>query len=409
MNVSFYIARRYLVSKKTHNIINIISAIAVTGVLVGTMALVIVLSVFNGFENAVVSMFNIFDPDLQVSAVSGKTFHASQLPADALKKIPGVIRYTEVVEENALLRYKEKQFLAIVKGVSPDFTQNNVLDTLLVEGDFILQSDSIDFALPGFGIAYYLDIHVDDPEGLISIFVPDRTKRLNALSESSLRSEAIKPAGIFSVQQDFDNKYMFVPLSFARRLLDYTDELTSVEILLAKGTDADKVQSQVQKLAGDMFEVKNRLQQQEILYKTMKSEKWAVFLILTFILIIATFNVIGSITMLILDKRKDISTLSAIGADRQMIRRIFLTEGILITLAGAIGGMILGGVICFLQQQYGIIKLQAGGSFIMSAYPVAMKWLDFVMVFFTVSLIGIGASWLAVVGFRKRFSAMREK
>jgi lipoprotein-releasing system permease protein len=351
-------------------------------------------------------MFNIFDPDLQISPVSGKVFHTEDLPKEDILRIPGVLKYTETLEENALLRYKDRQFLATVKGVSPDFTTNNALDSLLIEGEFILQSDSIDLAIPGFGIAYYLDIHVDDPLGMISIYVPDRNRRLNTMSESSLRTEMIKPAGIFSVQQDFDNRYMFVPLDFVRRLLDYQDEVSSVEILVQQGMDVGQVQATVEKYVGENFQVKNRLQQQELLYKTLKSEKWAVFLILTFILIVATFNVIGSIAMLILDKRKDISTLSSIGADQQLIRRIFLSEGILITLVGTIGGMIIGGGICLLQQQFGLIKLHAG-SFIMSAYPVAMKWTDFIMVFITVFMIGSISSWISVRSFAKRFASMK--
>jgi len=222
LNFPFYIARRYLVSKKTHNIINIISGISVVGVMVGTMALVIVLSVFNGFEKVVVSMFNVFDADLQVSPRQGKTFRESELPPESILALPGVINYTRVVEENALLRYREKQYIATIKGVSPGYEKGSPLDTLLVEGEMVIQSDSFDFAIPGFGIAYYLGIQVNDPENLISIYVPDRNSHINTLSESSFRNETIKPSGIFSVQQDFDNKFMFVPLRFARRLLNYT-------------------------------------------------------------------------------------------------------------------------------------------------------------------------------------------
>jgi len=369
--------------------------------MVGTMALVIVLSVFNGFEKVVISMFNVFDPDLRITVSEGKTFRSGDLNP-AIRIMPEVIRYTEVLEENALLRYKEKQYLATVKGVSPGFTERNPLDTLLIEGDLVLQVDSFDFALPGFGIAYYLDIHVDDPEGLITMYVPDRKKRMNILSESTLRSESIRPSGIFSVQQDFDNKYVFVPLRFARTLLDYSDEVTAAEIMLKDGANRNAIQEKISDLAGTGFQVKNRLQQQEILYKTMKSEKWAVFLILTFILIIATFNVIGSITMLILDKRKDIDTFGSMGATASLIRRIFFTEGVLITLSGAVAGLILGWLICWLQLKFELIKLHGGGSFIMQAYPVEMKWVDFVMVFLTVMFIGSVASWLSVLKLRKK-------
>ena len=404
MNFPFYIARRYLLSKKTHNIINIISGISVVGVMVGTMALVIVLSVFNGFEKVVVSMFNVFDADLQVSPRQGKTFHENELPSESILALPGVINYTLVVEENALLRYREKQYIATIKGVSPGYEKGSPLDTLLVEGEMVIQSDSFDFAIPGFGIAYYLGIQVNDPENLISIYVPDRNSHINTLSESSFRNETIKPSGIFSVQQDFDNKFMFVPLRFARRLLNYTDEVTSAEIRLTPGIRAATIQTRVEKLCGPRFIVKNRLQQQDMLYKTMKSEKWAVFLILTFILIIATFNVIGSITMLILDKKRDIGILRNMGATQQLIRRIFFTEGSLIILSGAVGGLLLGFVICWLQQHFGLIKLNGGGSFVMNAYPVEMKIMDFLMVFVTVFSIGLAATWLPVHRISAKFS-----
>jgi len=372
--------------------------------MVGTMALVIVLSVFNGFEKVVVSMFNIFDPDLEISLKEGKTFKADDIPANAIRSLPEIVKYTDVLEENALLRFRDKQFLATIKGVSNEYLNDSPLDTLLVEGDLILQSDSFDFALPGFGIAYYLNIHVDDPDALISVYVPDRTKRLNVISESNLRNESIRPAGIFSVQQDFDNKYMIVPLRFARKLLNYENQVSKVEILLEPGTDIETVQSDISKLVGPKFEVKNRLQQQELLYKTMKSEKWAVFLILTFILIVATFNVIGSITMLILDKQNDIHTLESLGANRVTIKKIFFTEGLLITLSGALSGLILGGLVCWLQMEYGLIRLQGGGSFVMTAYPVQMKALDFLMVFVTVVFIGAASSFFAIQRLGRRFA-----
>ena len=348
-------------------------------------------------------MFNVFDPELQVSALQGKTFHENDIPADEIRKLKGVVNYSDILEENGLLRYKNKQYLATIKGVSEGYEHNSPLDTLMVEGRMILQPDSFDYAIPGFGIAYFLGLQLDDPESLISIFVPDRTKRLNALSEGSLRSESIRPAGIFSVQQDFDNKYMFVPLRFARKLLNYEDEVTSVELRLAPGTDAEELQHDVEKMVGPKYIVKNRLQQQDILYKTMKSEKWAVFLILTFILIIATFNVIGSITMLILDKKRDIRILGSMGADQHMIRKIFFTEGALIIMTGAISGSVLGGIICWLQQTFQLIKLGSGGSFVMNAYPVDMKITDFIMVFCTVVIIGLAASWIPVHRLSRQF------
>ncbi len=396
MNLPFFIARRYLISKKSHNIINLISGISMVGVAVGTAALIIVLSVFNGFESVVVSLFSVFDPDIEVTVLQGKTFHASDINADKIRALPSVISYTEVVEENALLYYKKRQFLATIKGVDSSYQEKSPIDSLLVTGKMVLQEDSLDFAIPGYGIAYFLDLDMKAPDNLISVYIPKRKGSITGLPQESFSSEFIRPVAIFSVQQDFDDKYMLVPLRFARRLLDYTDELTGVEIRLAKGADAENVQEKIAGIAGPKFRIQNRFQQQEVLYKIMKSEKWAVFLILTFILIVASFNVIGSLTMLILDKQKDIGILRSLGARDGVIKKIFFFEGLLITLTGAFAGLILGLLVCVIQQKFGLIKLQGGGSFIISAYPIKLIATDFLYVFVTIGLIGTAAAWIPV-------------
>ena len=397
MNFPFFIARRYLISKKSHNIINLISGISMVGVAVGTAALIIVLSVFNGFESVVVSLFSVFDPDIEITAVQGKTFHEHEIAADRIRALPGVISYTEVVEENALLHYKKQQYLATIKGVDSLYQLNSPIDSLLVtEGKLVLQDDSLDFAVPGYGIAYFLNLDMNAPDNLISVYIPKRKGNITGLPQESFKSELIRPSAIFSVQQDFDDKYMLVPLRFARRLLDYSDEVTGIEIRLTKGTEVAAVQEKISSITGPEFRVQNRYQQQEVLYKIMKSEKWAVFLILTFILIVASFNVIGSLTMLILDKQKDIGILRSMGARDATIKQIFFIEGLLISLTGAFSGLILGLVVCVLQQKFGLIKLQGGGSFVISAYPVKLIATDFLYVFLTIALIGTGAAWLPV-------------
>lgn len=405
MNLPFFIARRYLISKKSHNIINLISGISMVGVAVGTAALIIVLSVFNGFESVVKSLFSVFDPDIEITIIQGKTFHNNQVNEDQIRSLPGVISYTEVVEENALLYYKKQQYLATIKGVDSLYQHNSPLDSLLVTGEMTLQDDSLDFAVPGYGIAYFLDIDMNAPDNLISVYIPKRTGSITGLPQESFYSELIQPIGIFSVQQDFDDKYMLVPLRFARRLLDYSNEVTSIEIRLAKGADSKSIQQKVTEIVGPEFRVQNRFQQQEVLYKIMKTEKWAVFLILTFILIVASFNVVGSLTMLILDKQKDIGILRSLGARDATIKQIFFLEGLLITLTGAIAGLILGLLVCFLQLKFGLVKLQGGGSFIMDAYPVEMMLTDFLYVFITIALIGSASAWLPV----KRISVMLRK
>jgi len=396
LNLPFFIARRYLISKKSHNIINLISGISMVGVAVGTAALIIVLSVFNGFESVVVSLFSVFDPDIKITAVQGKTFHENEINAVKIQAIPGVISYTKVVEENALLHYKKQQYLATIKGVDSLYQVNSPIDTLLVTGEMMLQKDSFDFAIPGYGIAYFLNLDMNSPDNLISVYIPKRKGSLTGIPQESFKSEFIRPTAIFSVQQDFDDKYMLVPLRFARRMLDYSDEVTGVEIRLAKNADAVHIQEKIASIAGPKFRIQNRFQQQEVLYKIMKSEKWAVFLILTFILIVASFNVVGSLTMLILDKQKDIGILRSLGADDTVIKQIFFIEGLLISLTGAFSGLVLGLMVCVLQQKFGLIKLQGGGSFIISAYPVKLIAADFIYVFITITLIGSAAAWLPV-------------
>jgi lipoprotein-releasing system permease protein len=402
LNFPFYIARRYLVSKKTHNIINIISAISIAGVMICTMAMIIVLSVFSGFEKLVISLFNTFNPDMVITLKEGKTFDSSLLPEDSIRRIPGVRYLAEVIEENALVKYKDKQYIATIKGVGEDFVRMSGLDTMMAEGKFKLQEGDRDFAVLGTGVAYYIGANLDDYLNPVSIYVPRRDASFSGGFESAFTNEVIFPSGYFSVQQDFDTKYVILPLRFVKKLLNYGPQITGIEIGIAKGVDVGHIQQRVEKMIGDKFYVKNRFQQQALLYSIMKSEKWAIFLILSFILIIATFNVIGSLSMLILDKKRDIAVLQCLGASQAKVKRIFLAEGLLISLAGAAGGLILGAATCFLQQQYGFVKLgSADSTFVVSAYPVHMQLLDFIFVFFTVMLIGAVATWYPVFNIRK--------
>lgn len=409
MNLTLYIAKRYLFSKKSHNIINIISGISVLGFTVGTMALIVVMSVFNGFENVVVKLFNTFNPEIQITASEGKTFMTDSLPLEKIRKVAGVAYLTDVIEENALLRYKEKQFIATIKGVSPDYQKLSGIDTMVVQGNFLLEKDSNNYAVVGQGVSYNLGLNLNDYLNPLEVYVPRRgaTSSLNPME--SFNSELLFPSGIFSVQQDFDVKYVLVPIRFARKILDYTNEITSEEISLTKGADVATVQAEIAKIAGDKFSVKNRFQQQELLYKIMKSEKWAIILILSFILLIATFNVIGTLTMLILDKKKDIAVLWSMGADRKLIRRVFFAEGIMITLLGSLLGLVLGALVCFLQQKFGFVKMPEGGSFVISSYPVHMSLIDFISVFAIDVVIGVATSWYPVRQISKKAIERDEK
>lgn len=361
------------------------------------MALVVVLSVFNGFQNLVSSLFNSFDPDLKISLVEGKSFSENEIPFGEISTVEGVINYTKVLEENALVRYKDKQFLATLRGVDSNYLNNSALDSLVVEGQPVLEQDSFDMAIVGYGIAYYLGIFVDEPDNLLTVFVPDKNSNPSALNPETFFSEVIRPSALFSVQQDFDNKYIFTPLRFNRQLLNEPDQLTSVELRLKNDYSVNKAKAEIRQLLNERIKIEDRFEQEALLYKTMKSEKWAIFFILSLILVIATFNMLGSITMLILEKKKDISILRSMGVSKNGISRIFLYEGLLINFAGALGGILTGVLICWLQQTFGFVKLNNGsGSFIVDSYPVIIKITDILLVFATVMGIGILAAWLPV-------------
>lgn len=404
MNFPFYIAKRYLLSRKSHNIINIISGISVAGVSIGTMALIVVLSVFNGFEDLVKSLFNTFDADILLTAKTGKTFNSGDIPKDEIKKIPGLVSYTEIVEENALLKYKTEQYIVKIKGVSDDFLINNPLDSMLVDGSFILEKGNMNYTVMGYLIAYHLGINLNDFSTPVNIFVPRRKAKNLSSFENSFNTGNVIPSAVFSVQQDIDTKYIIVPLRFAKKLLDYDNELTGVEIRLSRDSDSDEIIEQIAKIVDEEIVIKNRFQQQELLYKIMKSEKWAIFFILSFILLIATFNVVGSLTMLILDKKKDIAILYGMGANKKTIKRIFLIEGLMISITGAAIGLLLGAILCWLQITFGLIRLGSeANSFIVPYYPVKMVALDFIAIFIVIFLIGLGAAWYPVRQISKKY------
>lgn len=397
MNLPFYIAKRYLISKKSHNIINIISGISIAGITIGTLALIVILSVFNGFESIVTSLYNSFYADLLIESAEGKTINLDHFPNDEIEKLEGIIRYTEVIEENVLLQQDDKQHIAFVKGVSESYLLKEDLDSTILEGKFLLEKNGIDFAVVGAGVAYYLNTRISDFPRPISIFAARKSSGYSLNMTSDFNQLQILPSGVFSIQQDVDSKYIIVSLDYAKRLLGYTNEITAIEIGIADDLDFEVVQQKVKAILGDQYSVKNKFEQQELLYRIMKSEKWAIFLILAFILIIATFNIIGSLSLLILDKKKDIVVLQSMGANSDLIKRIFMIEGTMISLIGAISGLVLGSVICFLQQQFGFVKLGNGdGSFVIDSYPVLMLPQDFILIFFTVSIIGIIAAWIPV-------------
>ena len=402
MKLSLYIAKRYLFAKKSRNAINIISVVSVAGVAVGTMALIIILSVFNGLETMVSAIFNTFDPDIKITAVEGKTFIADTSRLKLLANVEGLSCYSLTIEENALLKYGDRQFIATIKGVDDNYAMVTNIDSSMWEGDFILRSDKgRPFAIPGIGVAQYLGIRINFITPL-NIFVPRRTGSTNINAENAFNKKFIFPSGIFEVEKEFDSKYVYIPIEFARELTEIEDGVSSIEIKFTEQADPRIVQKNVIKIYGDRFIVQNRYEQQEIFYKVMRSERLAIFFILTLILIIASFNIIGSLTMLIIEKERDIEILKSLGADNNLIRKIFIFEGWLISIIGAFTGILLGFVICWLQQTYGLVKLQSE-SLIMDSYPVVMKIKDFIIVPGTVLLIGYWAAWYPVRFLTKKF------
>ena len=393
---ALYIAGRYIRSKKSQNAINVMSVIATAGVFVGAAALVIVLSVFNGFESLVTSLYNSFDADYVITAKTGKTFIPDSLTWHQISKLPEVELASEVLEENVLLKNGDKQYFATIKGVSPAIENLENIQQLVVEGELKLESGGLPYACLGQGVAIGLSLSSSNGLFPLTVYVPNRLSKPDLVNTANaFKILNINIGGVFSVQQDVDSKYLLVPISFTRQLLSYEREVSALEIYLKPNISNANFQEKLQDMFGDKYIVKNKQQQHELLYKIMKSEKWAVFFILVFILIVASFNVIGSLTMLIIDKKKDIAILKSMGATMQTIKNIFLLQGMLISAYGAIGGIFTGLIICFIQEKFGVIGLGSAGSFVIDAYPVKIMPLDIFYVLATVLFIGLLASLIA--------------
>jgi len=395
LNLSFYIAKRYLFSKKRTNLINIISAVSVAGMTIGTIGLIIGLSGFNGFDSLIKSLFSSFDADLKITLAEGKSFDAADPVLSGIRNHRDVLYYSDVVEDNALLRYENRQVLATIKGVSDDFTKMIGLDTMIVDGKFKLTDGDKQFAVIGQGVSYFLSAGLKQ-QNPINIYVPQKGRKSGSSIQGSFNQGYIYLAGIFSVQQELDSRYMIVPISFAREIFDMKGKVNSIELKLKEGADVREVQEAISTKLGSRFIVKTRYQQHDYLYKTMQGEKYAVYLILILILVIASFNIVGSLTMLIIDKKEDIAILQSMGAGKVLIRNIFLFEGWSISLLGALIGTVLGIAICQAQITYGFVKLQGGGSFIIDSYPMKIIPFDILLIFCSVILIGFLAAWLPV-------------
>lgn len=399
MNFPFFIAKRYLFSKKSHNAINVISAISVCGVALATLAMVCTLSVFNGFQDMVATFFTAFDPQIKITSVKGKVFDGSTPIFSEIRTMPEIAVYSESVEDNAMVQYKGRQVMAVIKGVEDNFDKLTPIDSILFgRGELILHDEVVDYAIPGLQLLSTLGtgIRFLDP---LEIYAPKRGSRINMSNPmSSFVSDQLFSSGLtFTVNQEkYDASYIITSIGFARRLFQYTDEVSAVNLRLIPEADETAVIRKLQEKLGDEFRIQNRYEQQADTFRIMEIEKLISYIFLVFILMIACFNVIGSLSMLIIDKKNDVQTLRNLGASDNQIVRIFLFEGRMISFIGAVSGVIIGLILCLIQQEYGIISLGNAGSFIVDAYPVSVHTWDVVLVFVTVLIVGFISVWYPV-------------
>jgi len=396
LKTALYIARRYLISKKSVNVINIISGISIAGVTVGTFALIAILSVFNGLEFSIKSMFSSFDPDIKITATQGKSFERDSISIKTIEKIPEIATVIPVIEGEAMLGYGDRLYYATIKGVPVNYNKISGLDsTSITSGRFLLEENNVPLAVVGQGVAYYLSVGLRFSEP-IHLYAPKKGIKGQTNLANAFNQDVIYASGIFSSQQEIDSKYVFVPFSYAKEFFQMGNRLSSLEVSLKKGASENQVKTKISQVMGPEYTVKTQYEQHELFYKVMQSEKWAIFLILGFVLLIASFNILGTLSMLIIDKKADISVLQSLGANQKLIRTIFLFEGWLISLIGAVFGLILGLLVCWLQIKFGLLRIPNEGSFMFSAYPVEVRFGDCVAIFLLVAGIGFLAAWYPI-------------
>ena len=406
MNFPFYIARRYLFSKKSTNAINVISAISVLGVAVATMALVVTLSVFNGFHDLVATFFTSFDPQLKVTPVMGKTAPADDPVLVAIKQMPEVDVAMETVEDNALAMFHDRQAMVVVKGVENSFAElSHITEILYGDGDFSLQAADLQYGIPGLRLAGMLGTGARW-EGYMKIYAPVKEGQLDLSSpeQGFVEDSLLSPGVVFNVHQaKYDKNYILTSINFARNLFGQDGRLSALELRLKAGSNLDRVKEQMRKVAGEKYRVEDRYEQQDDTFRIMKIEKYIAYIFLTFILVVACFNIIGSLSMLIIDKKDDVRTLRNLGANERQIQNVFMFEGRLISFIGAVLGIALGLLLCWLQQGFGLISLgSSSGSFVVDAYPVSVHPTDILLVFVTVLAVGFVAVWYPVRYLGKR-------
>ena len=406
MNFGLYVARRYLFSKKSTNAINVISGISVVGVAVATMALIVTLSVFNGFSDLVATLFTAFDPQLEVTPVVGKTAPADDPVLTEIRQLPQVEVATECVEDMALVTYHGRQAMVTVKGVEDNFDRlTHIREILYGDGTFELHAADLHYGILGIRLAEQLGTgyRFDEP---LQVYTPRREGQVDVTdpADGFVQDELYSPGVLFSVMQaKYDKNYVLTSIGFARRIFDQQGMLSSLELRLKPGSDFEAVKRDIQRIAGDKYTVKDRYEQQDDTFRIMKIEKFIAYIFLTFILVVACFNIIGSLSMLIIDKREDVVTLRNLGASDKQITPIFLFEGRMISALGAVIGLVIGLLLCWIQQTFGVIALgSSAGSFIVDAYPVSVHLWDVVLVFVTVLAVGFLSVWYPVRYFSRR-------
>lgn len=400
-----YIAKRYIFSKKSHNAINIISAISVCGIALATLAMVIAMSIFNGFMDVIAESFTNFDPDLKITAVHGKVFDSTDKRFDKVKEMNAVEVYTRTIEDNALVKYKDKQTIAVIKGVDDNFNKlTNIENILYGNGEFLIKDEVVDYAIMGAGLVQQLNCGLKFLDAL-EIYAPKREGKINLANPgASFRHDYLySPGSVFTVgQQQYDQSYIITNIDFVRKLFNYKTQVSAIELKIKGNYDIDKVKKEISEIIGKDFKVENRYEQQKDIFKIMNVEKLISYIFLTLILAIASINVIGSLSMLIIDKRDDVRTIQNLGANNRSIFRIFLYEGWLISIMGAVIGIALGVIICLVQQYFGIIKLGDGTAFMTSAYPVRVAISDIIIIFITVLVTVCLTIWLPTKSLCKR-------
>ncbi len=399
MHLPLFIAKRYLFAKKSHNVINVISLISAGGIAIGTAALIIILSVYNGFEGLIKSLYGAYESDLLISPVVGKSFIPDGEQFEALRKDSRIAAFCEVVEENLFVKYGDQESVATIKGVDTTYSRITQLHQYIKEGEFSLYQGEVPQAVLGRFLAYHLGLRVHFTESL-TLYFPSRNSRFSiANPSSSLNSKEVFPSGIFSLEQGFDKKYIFIPISVARDLLEYENEVTYIELYLNNKEQLLSVKRELQNTLGDKYIIKDRFEQNETLYKMMESEKLSIYIILLFVLVIISCNLFGSLSMLIIEKREDTSTLKAMGADDRLIKRIFLLEGWMISLLGVAVGTVVALAFCFIQQTFGIIPMP--GNFIIENYPIVVRASDVIITVCGIAIIGLFAAYLPLAIVKK--------